>query len=616
MRVLVANTPNRDFATQFPPIGALSVLNYVRKNSDAEVSFYNIDALRPSREEVIAHIKAFRPDVLGISAIVSTAYGYTRQLAGDVRRELPETLIVCGGNLASAANLLLNRAHIDLCVPGEGEMVFHNIVERARTTRRPPDFKDIQGIVLLDADGELFHTGIPEQLDPSLVWDYDWEDLEKTGTIWNYITPIAKDGEIIFPYRKDPRSHEPHRQGKNHAVLNCVKGCVARCTFCHRSQKGIRHIPVDIVMQRLDRMMEKYNVGFVYMGAEAFGADKRWLDEFLDQIALRDVLWGAGGVRANALTPEWIQRMKAAGCVNLSYGNESGSARMLQIIEKKVSIEQNYAAMKAAIEAGFPTGMQFVVGMPGENEETIRETIDYIKYGTTLTPNLNPDSFAIGYAQALPGTPLYEYARRNGYLGDGMDGEEKYLLSIANKDACDPEAAINYTDTPRLRWLAWRPLMSIEVNYHYYKTFGKEHYFKAMGRDIKMLGGIHSGVGSIAEDVIGPYIPLLIQGKPLPFRLIVPILRSRKPGLAHTFYPALFYRLRHFVTLMEFARTIKNEGMGKALTLGWDYVAHRTRSALGLRKFRHGYVSLRKIVEEMGPSPDDPEAMRPLRSGR
>ncbi|MBF0094285.1 MAG: radical SAM protein, partial [Alphaproteobacteria bacterium] len=507
-------------------------------------------------------------------------------------------------------------ANIDLCVPGEGEVVFLNVVNRARTTRRPPDFKDIEGLVLLDGNGELVHTGIPEQLDPDLVWDYDWEDLEKTGTIWNYITPVFQDGEPIFPYRNDARTYQPHRLGKNHAVLNCVKGCVARCTFCHRSQKGIRHIPVDNVMQRLDLLMSKYNVGFVYMGAEAFGADKKWLAEFLDQIARRDVLWGAGGVRANALTPEWIQRMKATGCVNLSYGNESGSARMLQIIEKKVSIEQNYAAMRAAIEAGFPTGMQFVVGMPGENDETIRETIEYIKFGTTLTPDLNPDSFAIGYAQALPGTPLYEYARRNGYLGEGPDGEEQYLLRIADKDACDPEAAINFTDTPRLRWLAWRMLMSIEVNYNYYKKFGKKHYYKAMGRDIEILGGSVSGTGNVAREVIGPYLRLLDQGNPLPLWLIFPILRSIKPGLAHTFYPALFYHLRHFVTLMEFARTIRNEGYKKALGLGLDYIVHRTRNVLGKQKFKHEYVSLRKIVAEMGGERDDPEAMKPLRNGR
>lgn len=619
MKVMVTTTPNRDFATNFPPVGALSVINYARKHGgdDLEFDFFNIDALRPSRDDVIARIKAFQPDVVGISAVVSTAYKYVKQLSLDIKQHSPGTLIVVGGNLASAGELLLRRTGADLCVPGEGELVFLNILTRARTTHKPADFKDIPGMVLLDEDGALVNTGDEEQLSPEQAWDYDWDDIDRAGLIGHYITPIHDEtGEPRWPYRQDRRAYEPHRLGKRLAVLNCVKGCVARCTFCHRNQKGIRHLPVASVMERLDLLMERYNVGFCYMGAETFGADKRWLEDFLTEIIKRDILWSAGGVRANTLTPDWIKRMKAAGCVNLSYGNETGSARMLAIMEKKVSPEQNYQAMRNAIEAGFPTGMQFVLGMPGETEDTVRETIDYIKFGTTLTPDLNPDFFAIGYAQALPGTPLYEYARHHGHIKAGLDGEEDYLVSMSDRDACDPEVAINYTDVPRLRWLAWRHFISIEVYYNYYQKFGATHYFKAMGRDVTYLGGYHSGTGSVVGDILGPHVQALQEGRQPPYSVLLRLLASEKPGLAMTFFPVLFYHLRHFVTLFAFVRAIRTDGKAKAFTLLGDWAWKRLTQPWRRKTFTYEYKSLRKIVEDLGPMPGEAEAMIPLRQGR
>ena len=93
--------------------------------------------------------------------------------------------------------------------------------------------------------------------------------------------------------------------------------------------------------------------------------------------------------------------------------------------------------------------MQFVIGMPGETDKTIDETIDFIK----KTMKYYPDPFrnklnyqmSVNYAQSLPGTPLYEYARENGYVSKTIDGEEKYLIDISDKDAYDNDHFINFT---------------------------------------------------------------------------------------------------------------------------------------------------------------------------
>ena len=79
MKVLIATTPIRPLPTDFPPIGSLSLMNFLRKHGVEDIEFYHIDGNRPDYDEVLAHIRDSAPDVLGISSVVSTAYAYTKK---------------------------------------------------------------------------------------------------------------------------------------------------------------------------------------------------------------------------------------------------------------------------------------------------------------------------------------------------------------------------------------------------------------------------------------------------------------------------------------------------------------------------------------------------------
>ena len=143
------------------------------------------------------------------------------------------------------------------------------------------------------------------------------------------------------------------------------KGCVARCTFCHRWDKGIRYIPVSVVMNRIDYMIENHNVGFINFGDENFGTDKRWLGLFLEEIKKRDLLWRVQGMRVNCITPDWVVKMKEAGCTGILFGMESGSQKMLDIMEKATTAKQNMDAIKWVVEKKLFTVIQLIIGMHG-----------------------------------------------------------------------------------------------------------------------------------------------------------------------------------------------------------------------------------------------------------
>ena len=147
-------------------------------------------------------------------------------------------------------------------------------------------------------------------------------------------------------------------------------------------------------------------------------------------------------------------------------------------MEKKVALKDNYNAMQWIVDAGLNTTIQLIVGMPGEDNETIRETGKFVEYAAQLSKNYNPLDLSINYAQALPGTSLYEYARKEGLIGTDSFSEEKYLLMISDRNASDEATTINFSNLPRVITESWRPYLIAVAARGYIKKFGRKNYVK------------------------------------------------------------------------------------------------------------------------------------------
>jgi len=210
-------------------------------------------------------------------------------------------------------------------------------------------------------------------------------------------------------------------------------------------------------------LRDKYNVKYISVGDENFGSYKEETIKLVEAMGSLGFIWRAGGVRAHTVDLEMLKLWKKNGCINVSYGIESGSPTMLKVMEKKISLEQNIKALKETYEAGIVTVTQFVIGMPGETDQTIDETIDFLfktmpYYSEPWRKRLDL-MYSINYAQALPGTPLYEYAREHNFIGKTIESEENYLLEISDSDAYSSDHFLNYTQQPLLKVLSWRTKM-------------------------------------------------------------------------------------------------------------------------------------------------------------
>ena len=617
MRPMIVTTPIRPYPTTFPPIGSLSILNYLRKNGIEDVEFYNIDGNRPEYSEVLKHISEYRPSVLGISAVVSTAYAYTKCLVQDVKAMLPDTLVVVGGGLAASAEILLRKAGVDICVLGEGERVFLNILRRSQTTRNKSDFMDIPGLMLLDAVGRLINTGYEEALKKEEIYDIDWKDLESSSDINFYIFDAYKSDGQVFPwFASDPRSYEPHRKDKKVGSLPGAKGCVARCTFCHRWDKGIRYIPPELIIERQEYLIEKYNVGFLSVADENFGTSQKWLKEFCERIKPYDILWQVAGMRVNCVSAESLKMMHDAGCASVAMGIETGSPRMLKIMEKKVNIEDNYNAIRWMYDYGIDLTPELILGMPGECTETVMETATLASFAKTLSPLRDPLKMSSNYAQALPGTPLYEFARRRGLIGSSLDEEEEYLLRISDQNAADLSESLNLTNSSDVVRQSWRILMQTRVAANYIRAFGREQYIEAMKKNPNFIPLIkykkQVGDNMVVDRGIDLILDASLNNGEARLPRLIELIVSGKFSLVLLLYPVFFDNFPYIIYIRSLLRLLYKQGIVYVIKDIYEHTIGPKR-----RVFDSEYASLRKIVENEieALSTDSPE-MLPLRRGR
>jgi len=423
------------------------------RNIGEKVSFYHIDYHRYNHSQISEYFASQKFEMVGISAVVSTAYAYTKYLIQLIKNVSPKTIVFIGGNLAASAELLHRHANADYCVIGDGEIIVQNLAKAINEKKTSDDdLNKILGITFVNSKNKFIFTGYDHALPASMIERPDYSILEDDNSIDKYICEPPAD-----PWLADDNESA---QGKKRAVVVVAKGCVAKCTFCHRFEKGYRVSPVDDIINHMKMLKEKYNVKYIQIGDENFGSYKDETIKLLREMKSLGFKWIAA-TRAHTVSNADLKLWKECGCVTISCGIETGSRTMLKVMEKKVSLEQNIEAIKATYEAGIDNFPQLVIGMPGETDKTIEETIDYLVQVMPYYPDYYRNkidySISVNYAQALPGTPLYEYAREHGFIGKGLESEEAYLLKISDSDAYDSAHFINYTQQPLLKVLSWRP---------------------------------------------------------------------------------------------------------------------------------------------------------------
>ena len=460
-----------------PKIAITSLNHWTVKNGFKQCKFYDIDMLYPDDKDIAKFFSENDADIVGLSAVVSTSYLQVKRISKIIKQVNPRTLIVCGGYLTAAADTVLRKTDVDVCVVGDGEIAWTGLLAysanayKSNTKLRSEELLKIKGIAILDEKNDLKFSGYGHTLS-SCHMSFPSLEYLKSGLLGNdkefqnYFRPFYKSETFLM----DDRSFEKGRR-KMYCSIHVSKGCVAKCTFCQRGSKGYTTYNLDDLEKYLIEL-KNHDVGFLSVDDENFGSNKKYTYEVAKLFNKHDMIWACSGVRCTSVNKDDLKFYRDNGCVSLKFGIESGSQTMLDIMEKRFTVEDVRKALFSCYDLGlYSPPLGFMVGMPGETLETAKDSGRFL--GEIAAKLRLPLKTLFGftdifYAIPLVGTPLYEYGKNLKLIGNSVDEEEAYLKMVSNIGAYK-RYYINFNGAPMSEVVFWDILVFLEATKTYVK---------------------------------------------------------------------------------------------------------------------------------------------------
>ncbi len=393
------------------PLG-LGYISSILLDMGCSVDILDININQFTRSQVVKKIKELKGyDLIGITGMV-TIYGYIKWLTGIIKESLPGIPLVVGGTVASAMpELFLQKTRADIVCIGEGEETVKELIAAIHEKR---NLESVKGIYF--KRGERIIKNPHREL-------------------INNLDSIPFPAWHLFQTKKYIKHHYIVNCPSNSMNLIAGRGCPYSCTFCYRNfGRTVRYRSVENIIEEIKTLKEKYKITHFEFQDELFTLNDKRVVEFCDRVLKEKlkITWRCLG-RANLANYEILKLMKETGCHWLGYGIESGSQRMLDSMNKKITVAEAKKAIRLTRKAGINVSATFMIGMPGETRETIRETVEFCKE----TEIFNVPFFTAPY----PGTFLYQSLKSKGFIDD----EESFILKMG-KDVTN--LLINLTDIP------------------------------------------------------------------------------------------------------------------------------------------------------------------------
>lgn len=351
------------------PIGLYYVAAVLKENN-YPVQILNWYDVGNKPREIEKTLNEERPDVIGLSILHGNRWGGI-EVARIAKKIDPEVKIVLGGIGATFLwdHLLRHFPEIDFVVLGEGEYTFLNLI-RWMENDFDGAIERIRGIAYRKR-GKILRT---EPADPVA-------DLDRLPVPAKYFT---------------------------YQHLSMTRGCPHDCAFCGSPRfwaRRIRYRSPESFVKELELLYEK-GITFFYFSDDHFSLRMNQVIRICREILEKNlkIKWYAIA-RVDQVSDELLYWMRKAGCIQISYGVESGSERIREVLKKDTDTEQIKRAFALTTKYGILPRAYFIYGSPGETWDTIQETID-------LMLEIRPLSVIFYILDLFPGTELYSDARK------------------------------------------------------------------------------------------------------------------------------------------------------------------------------------------------------------
>ncbi len=367
-------------ANIMPPLGLASIAAYLEQQGHSTLI---VDCYaHPDDQRVIRDLlREHRPAFLGLSCTTSSFLDGVR-IAALAREELPAIRTVFGGAHVSALKerVLRDYSDVDFAVVGEGEETLGELL--AADGQNP---ERIKGLVYRERGGEVNFTGYREKgIDLDALPFPAYEKL--AGYPQAYRLPI-------FNYPKAPNT-------------SCIssRGCPYACSYCDRSvfRRSFRYNSADYLYEHLRYLRERFGIRHVNFYDDQFTFNRERVEAFCGLMVDRPLgMTFNCAVRAEHIDLGLLRKMKAAGCWMASLGIETGDPELLAQHRQNADLQMLTDKIRLIKAAGIRTKGLLMMGLPGESEESIGRSMDYVF-------SLPLDEFNLAKFTPFPGSPLYE----------------------------------------------------------------------------------------------------------------------------------------------------------------------------------------------------------------
>jgi len=452
------------FISPLLPLGIAYIASVLEKSGHL-VQVIDQYADNMTNKNLLDFIYRSNPDAIGFSCL-SNSIPAARILCEEIKKIRPAIKIILGNiHPTVLPENTLKTVPADIIVRGEGELTILELLEYLENKK---DLTEVKGITYRN-NGTILHNP-----DRPMIKDLDdlpypaWHhfNLKKYNTL-----PLLGFKDIYLP-------------------IQSMRGCSHRCYFCAQDRvfHGVRIRKVKKIVDEIEYFHGKLGIKFFRFNDPYFPINPQYGFEFCDELISRGlnkrIKWVIES-RVDVLNDQLCSRMKEAGLSLIAFGFESGSENILNKINKRITLNDSQVIMNSAREAKLNTFGCFILGLPGENQSSCRQTIDFAlkldcdlakfsiatpypgsrffeDYQDTLINRSSSDGFSAWHDSSLQGGPVF--------IPQGMSADELIGLQkeAMRKFYLRPRKILKLVTKRLLSWrsILWGGLVLISNYFH------------------------------------------------------------------------------------------------------------------------------------------------------
>lgn len=347
-------SPYLDDSKVYAPMATLYLKAYLNKHAPSTSVFLGDDHYD------LNNLSTFHSfDAVGLS-IMTPQRAEAYRLANAIKKEYPHIKLIAGGpHVKHYKDEVMQNTDFDYVVPYDGEKVLARLCRGEATDRLLSDVLSKEEILTAprpDRTSENARTIISE-------YHYMLRDRQST-------------------------------------TMMTSRGCPMACAFCEDARTIAKWSSLDNLVGEMDDI-RSLGYGGVYLFDDLFAIAMEKVRPIAEELKRHDLIYRCNG-QANFFTKwgeDFARLLSDTGCVEIAFGHESGSQKILDNVNKKTKVEQNYQSVEFARKHGIKVKSFLMLGLPGEDDETVKATEDFIRIA-------QPDDFQLCVYAPFKGTEI------------------------------------------------------------------------------------------------------------------------------------------------------------------------------------------------------------------